>query len=164
MGHAGLDEDEIAGLVFDDFFQTLAVFMAHFALEDVEHQLEVDMDVGEGDGPGWDGGDVHGEKLAADVLFRHAGLVADAVPGARTASTADAFDSFVAFDDSFEIVPVFCHVCLYLLSMNRFFHAFGLLNGMFIENKLLLGFYLVSEGRLFSGFSFDLPLRVARHP
>src|SRR4029077_14588808 len=88
--HAGLDEDEIAGGVFHDLLQTVAVFVADAARENVEHHLEADVDVGVGPAAGWNGGDVHRERLRAHVLARQSFFVVNAVPVA--AVLAGAYD------------------------------------------------------------------------
>ncbi len=95
---AGLDEDEVAGFVVDGRRQVGAVFVADAADQDVEHHLEIDVDVGIGDAARWDGGDVHGQVFGGDVLCRQAGLVADAVPVAVGGAAADDEDAVAAVD------------------------------------------------------------------
>ena len=43
MRHAGLDVDEIAGLVFDRLFQAFSEFVPYFSLDDIEDYFEADM-------------------------------------------------------------------------------------------------------------------------
>src|SRR6185295_2160529 len=98
VGHAGFDEDEVAGLVLHRLLEPGAVLVAHAALEDVEHQLEVDVDVGVGHAARRDGGDVHRQLPGIDVLGREAGLVLDAVPAAAGPAATDDGDAVVALD------------------------------------------------------------------
>src|SRR2546422_56126 len=51
---ARLDEDEIAGGVFNGLLQTVAVFVADAAFQNVEHHLEADVDVRVRDAAGRD--------------------------------------------------------------------------------------------------------------
>src|SRR5437867_454142 len=44
--HTRLDEDEVAGAVFDTFLQSNAVLVPNATRQDVEHHLETDMNVG----------------------------------------------------------------------------------------------------------------------
>ena len=55
------DVDKITGGVVDDVAKAGAVFVANAAGKDVEHQLEIDVDVGERDATGRNRGDVHRE-------------------------------------------------------------------------------------------------------
>src|SRR5207247_967362 len=89
MRHARFDVDEVARFVLDDVAQARAVLMTHAALEDVEHDLKIDVDMGIGHATGRNGGDVHRQLLRADVLCREAGLVLDAVPSTAVAAAAD---------------------------------------------------------------------------
>ncbi len=102
--HAGGDEDEVAGLVVDALAQAVAVLVAHAALEDVEHHLEADVNVGAGDAAGRDGGEVHRQLLRADVLGRQPGPVADAVPAALAAAAAQHGDAAVVLDVAAQLV------------------------------------------------------------
>src|SRR5687767_9697220 len=52
--HAGLDEDEVAGRVLHRQREPRTVLVAHAALEDIQHYLEADVDVGGGDAAGRD--------------------------------------------------------------------------------------------------------------
>ena len=101
--HAGLDEDEIAGLVLDDLPKPRPVLVAHVALEDVEHHLEVDVDVRVGDAARRNRRDVHRQLRRADVLRRQAGAVANAVPAAHAAAAADDGDPVAALDVLLEV-------------------------------------------------------------
>src|SRR4051812_34592100 len=97
VGDAGLDEDEIARLVLHRLLQAGTVLVADPPLEDVEHHLEVDVDVGVGHAARRDGGDVHRQLRGVDVLGREAGLVLDVVPAPAGAARADHGDPVVAF-------------------------------------------------------------------
>ena len=83
--------------------RSVAVLVAHPALEDVEHDLEVDVDVGVGDAARRNRRDVHRELFRRGVPRREAGLVADAVPGARPAAAAEDGDAVVAFDGGLQV-------------------------------------------------------------
>src|SRR5688572_33334094 len=98
MRDAGLDENEVAGFVFDRMFERRSEFVSHAALEDVEHDLEVDVDMRGGDTAGWDGGDVHGQLGRRHVLRRQAGPVLNPVPAADIPTTANHENSIAAFD------------------------------------------------------------------
>ena len=78
--------------------EPVAVLVAHAAFEDVEHDLEVDVDVGAGDAARRNRRHVHRELRRADVLARHPELVADAVPVAAHAAAADPHQPVVPFD------------------------------------------------------------------
>ena len=69
MRHAGLDVDEIAGLVFDHLFESFAEFVAHFAFDDVENYFEANMDVRVGDSSRWYRGDL-AERLVVPTFLR----------------------------------------------------------------------------------------------
>src|SRR3954470_22308249 len=45
MRHAGLDVDEIAGLVFDCLFEAFTELVSHLSFNDIEDYFEADMDV-----------------------------------------------------------------------------------------------------------------------
>ena len=53
-GDAGLDEDEVTGRILHDLLQPVTIFVADAPLQDVEHHLESDVDVGGGDAAGRD--------------------------------------------------------------------------------------------------------------
>src|SRR5262245_61978426 len=91
--NTGLDEDEVAGRVLDHLLQPVTVFVAEAALENVEHHLEADVDMGIGHAAGWNGGDVHRERLRADVLSRQSFFVVNAVPVAAVLAGADHQDA-----------------------------------------------------------------------
>src|SRR5262245_41476394 len=115
--HAGLDEDEVARLVVDRQLETRPVLVAHAALEDIEHDLEVDVHVGEGDAAGRDGRHVHRQLPGGDVLGREADLVADAVPAAAGAAATHDEDAVAPLDRPLEVGGVarlrllFCLLC-----------------------------------------------------
>src|SRR5262245_18884690 len=96
--NTGLDEDEVAGRVLDHLLQTVAVLVADAALENVEHHLEADVDMGVGHAAGWNGGDVHRERLRADVLARQSFFVVNAVPVPAVLASANHEDAVVSFD------------------------------------------------------------------
>src|SRR4029079_4255744 len=104
VGDAGLDEDEVAGLVLDRLGESLAVLVAHAAGEDVEHDLEVDVDVRQRDAAGRDGGDVQRQLGRVHVLRRQTGLVADVVPAAHRAAAASDADARAALDRALQVV------------------------------------------------------------
>src|SRR5262249_19027358 len=89
--------------------EPVPVLVPHPALHDVEHQLEIDVDVGSGHTTGRDGGDVHGEPGRAYVLPRHADLVVDAVPVATVRTAAHHADAVAAFDHGGEIDRILAH-------------------------------------------------------
>ena len=74
------------------------ILVPHAPFENVQHHLEADVDVRAGDAARWDDGDVHRQLGRADVLPRHPELVADAVPVAADAATADPHQAVVSFD------------------------------------------------------------------
>src|SRR5262249_7670189 len=79
--NAGLDVDEIAGAVLHHLGETLAIGVAHPALEDVEHHLEIDVDVGIGDRARGNRRHVHREPGRPDVGPGETGQVLNSVPG-----------------------------------------------------------------------------------
>src|SRR5262249_37331404 len=87
--YAGLDIDKVAGLVVHYLFETGAVLVAHPAPENVEHDVEIDVDVGAGDTARRNGGHVHRQLGRGHVLGGQAGLVLDAVPTPAGAAAAD---------------------------------------------------------------------------
>src|SRR5262249_7367172 len=107
--HARLNINEVAGLVVERLLQAGAVLVTHPALEDVEHDLEIDVDVGVGHAAGRDGGDVHRQLPAADVLGRQARLVLDAVPAAAVAGAADRQDAVAALDVLLQVFAAVRH-------------------------------------------------------
>ena len=80
VGDARLYEDEVAGTVVERPCEARAVLVANTPRQDVEHHLEVDVDVSFGHPTGRDGGDVHRESFGAHVLLGHPDSVPDAVP------------------------------------------------------------------------------------
>src|SRR3954468_8346015 len=66
--NAGCDEDEITGVVVDALGQPLPVLVADAALEDVEHDFEIHVDVRPGDAARRDRRHVHRQLRRADVL------------------------------------------------------------------------------------------------
>ena len=79
-------------------FRPSPYLVADAALEDVEHHLEADVDVRVGDAAGRNRGDVHRQRLRADVLARQAFFVVNAVPVAAVLAGADHQDAVVPFD------------------------------------------------------------------
>src|SRR5262245_2738276 len=96
--NTGLDEDEVAGCVLDHLLQTVTVFVADAALENVEHHLEADVDVGVASTAGWNSRDVHRERLLAHVLARQSFFVVNAVPVAAVLAGADHQDAVMPFN------------------------------------------------------------------
>ncbi len=86
-----------------DLLEVIAVLVAHAPAQDVEHHLEADVHVREGDRARRDGGDVHRQLLGVDVLGRHPGLVLDAVPGAHGLAVADDGEAVVVLYELSEI-------------------------------------------------------------
>ena len=78
--------------------KSVAVFVAHAALQDVEHHLEAVVNVRRGDPAGRDRRDVHRQRVGADVLSRHPELVADAVPLPAIGAAADHRDAAELLD------------------------------------------------------------------
>ena len=112
MRHAGLDEDEVPRLVLDDASEARAVLVAHPALENVEHDLEIDVNVGVGHSARWNRRNVHRKLLRADVLAEHAGLVADPVPITPGLAAANHLDAFLSLDTRLRIQAGFRHRAL----------------------------------------------------
>ena len=95
--HAGLDENQISGGIVDRLSEMVAVFVADPALEDVQHHLEADVDMGEGDAAGWNRGDVHRELFGPDVLARQPRFVLDPIPAADVRAGTNHEDPLVSF-------------------------------------------------------------------
>src|SRR5262249_25053300 len=112
VGHAGLDVDEVAGLVVDHPRQPRAILVAHSALEDVEHKLEPNVDVRVRNAAGGYCRHVHGEPGRADILRAHAHLVVDAVPAPAVAAAADHLNPVAPLDILLEVVVWTEHRCL----------------------------------------------------
>src|SRR5262249_23007536 len=84
-----LDVDEVARLVLDDLLEAGAVFMPHATLEDVEHQLEANVNVSQGDAAWRNGCDVHRKLRRADVVRAHPHLVLNSIPVPAVAAPPD---------------------------------------------------------------------------
>src|SRR5215510_15950210 len=96
--NTGLDEDEVAGRVLDHLLQTVTVFVTDAALENVEHHLEADVNMGIGHAARWNGGDVHRERLRAYVRARQSFFVVNAVPVAAVYAGADHQDAVMSLN------------------------------------------------------------------
>src|SRR5262249_10966569 len=81
----------------------------HPALENVEHDVEIDVDVGAGDTARRNGGHVHRQLGRGHVLGGQAGLVLDAVPTPAGAAAADDEHAVAPFDRGFQIAVRFKH-------------------------------------------------------
>ena len=68
MRHAGLDVNEITGLILDHLFQAWSEFVPHFSLDDIEDHFEADMDVGVGDAARRNSGDIGGQACCSTFL------------------------------------------------------------------------------------------------
>ena len=97
MGNPRLDENEIPGGVLHDFGQTFAILVADVSLENVQHHLKADMDVGIGHAARRNGRHVHGKLAGRDVLFGEPRLVMNAVPVAAVPAAPDNEDAGLAF-------------------------------------------------------------------
>ena len=98
MRDSRLDEDEVACGVFDAMHEPFAEIVPDPSLEDVEHDLEPDVNVRAGDATRGNHGDVHRQRLGADVLPRHTELVLDAIPLTAHAAAPDPGEPREAFD------------------------------------------------------------------
>ena len=118
MRQAGLDVNEVAGLVFQHALAADPELVSHPALKDVEHDVEIDVDVRFGYAAGRNGCDVHGKLCGTDILRRHADLVLDAVPitAIFITATTNTMNADIVFDSFRQVYFGCCHLNLIIIS------------------------------------------------
>jgi len=109
--YARLDEDKIARFVFDHIATARAIFMPDTPLQDIEHNLEVHMDMGIRHATGGNRSHIHRERSGVDIFGRQASLVEDVVPITPRPTPADDGDAVLAFDTSLQISIGLVHRC-----------------------------------------------------
>lgn len=95
--NAGLDVDEVAGLVLDRLSQAVAIRVPDATLDDEKHHLETVVDVRVRNPTRWNGGDIDREAGRADVLGGQALLILDVVPLALLTAAAEDEDAVEVF-------------------------------------------------------------------
>ena len=127
--------------------------MADFPLENVEHHLEINMDVCVGNAAWRNGGDIHRKFPRSYIFFRKTCLVPDAIPSAARARAPDNENSAISLDARLEIA-VFCHAGEYAIvaatSENHFAWSGGVskvpVAKRFIVDSLTLASILAMAG------------------
>ena len=92
------NENEIASGVLHAVFAPVTELVSHMTRENVEHHLEVDVDVRVGDAGRRNCRDVHGKLSSGNVLGRQPDLVVDVVPVPNVTSGAHGPYAGVSFN------------------------------------------------------------------